>query len=707
MTYVRKNTQWYSWGIKLVLLGGAALAVFGFFVLREAERLDVRSVFMREMDNRYASLERELDLHKEFLLGLKGFFDASEYVSRHEFNEYVNPALPRIEGLQAVEWIPYVSKRERLAFEKKAQASGFPDFIFTQRTEQNRMVPVEERDAYYPVYYVVPLKGNETALGFDLGSSPTRLQTLKQARDLATSVVSPRILLIQKGNQAGVLQLVAVYEGEPTTVDERRKALKGFVLGVHRIGDIVDYSLMKINIEDIGIDFCLVDRTAPEGEGVLYESKSWAGIPQSKDFYFEKELKFGGRKWMYIATPTQEFLRYHKSFKSYGVLASGLIITLLLTLYIRQGSSDLRDTQGTTQAIVASSLHCILMIDSVGKVLLFNPAAEKVFGYSSKEVVGNNVTMLMPDPYRSNHPQFLKNYLGTGLKKIIGIGREVRALKKDNTEFPIFLSVSEIAGAQGGRRFVGMIVDITKRKQDEEMLIKAKDEAESANRTKSEFLNVMSHELRTPLTVILGYLPILMNKDKIPEAQMVAQIASEMDHSGHHLLTLINDLLDISKIEAGALDLDCQSLSISDSVEDVADMFRNKIEEKGLEIECRTIDALVFADQIRIRQVLINLLGNAVKFTDKGKITIEVELGGRTVLVSVTDTGAGIGEEDLMQVFEMFRQADSTASRSAEGTGLGLAITRRLVEMHGGEIYVDSILGEGSTFTFSLPVYNG
>jgi len=708
MTDVHKNTQWYSWGIRLVLFGGAALAVFAFFTLREAEKVDVRSAFMLEMDNRYASLDRELNLHKEFLLGLKGLFDASEHVSRTEFDKYVKPVLPRIGGLQAVEWIPYVSNSEKFAFETEAQNDGFPDFVFTQRAKQKRMVPVKERDAYYPVFYLVPLKGNEAALGFDLGSSSTRLQTLRLARDTETVVASPRITLVQeKGSQAGVLQFVSVYNGNPTTVDERRKDLKGFVLGVHRIGDIVDHSLSKISSEEAGIDFCLVDATAPEGEGKLYNSKSWTGIPESKELYYERRLMFGGRKWKYIATPTEEFVRYHSSFKSYGVLASGLIITLLLALYIRQGSSELRDTQGITRAIVDSSLHCILMIDSNGKVLLFNPAAEKVFGYSNNEVVGNSVTMFMPEPYRSNHSQYLKNYFGTGRKKVIGVGREVVALKKDGTVFPIYLSVSEMIGTRGERRFVGMIVDITKRKQDEEMLIQAKEEAESANRTKSEFLNVMSHELRTPLTVILGYLPILMEKDKVPEAEMVAQIASEMDNSGHHLLTLINDLLDISKIEAGALELDCQPLSVAGSVQDVVDMFRGRIEEKGLAIDFRTIDAMVYADQIRIRQILINLVGNAVKFTDKGQITIEAELGGSKVLISVKDTGAGIGEEDLLQVFEMFRQADSTVSRSAEGTGLGLAITRRLVEMHGGEIYVDSTLGEGSTFTFTLPIHNG
>lgn len=295
MKHIRKKNLWYSWGGILILFGGLLLSVLGFLDLREDEKQQVRTEFIREMDHRYASLDRELNLHKEFLLGLKGLFDASDDVSRTDFDKYVKPVLSRIEGIQAVEWIPFVPRSKKLVFEEEARSDGFTDFVFTQRAEQGQMVPVEERAAYYPVYYLVPLEGNEAAFGFDLGSSATRLQTLKQARDTGEVLVTPRITLVQeKGSQAGVLQFVPVYEGEPKAVGERRLALRGFVLGVHRLGDIVNYSLSKVANEEAGINSCLVDISTPKGEGKLYASKFWTGTPESRDYYYERRIMFAG-----------------------------------------------------------------------------------------------------------------------------------------------------------------------------------------------------------------------------------------------------------------------------------------------------------------------------------------------------------------------------------------------------------------------------
>jgi len=707
LIFSRKKFQWYSPGIVLILLCGFALSLLGYFSFQKDEKEHVRDVFLREMDNRYAALDRALNLHKEFLLGLKGLYDGSEYVSRQEFEKYVSPAIKRIAGLHAVEWIPFVHHDERGMYEQKVRDAGDMGFTFTQRDAQGHMVPASERKSYYPVYYLVPFESNKAAFGFDLGSSSLRLQTLEQARDTGAVLVTPKISLVQeKTRQGGILQLSPVYEGEPENVNTRRETLKGFVLGVHRLEDIVERSLAMIKgKEESQIGFSLIDASAPDGENELYANELWSDDLRKSYYYYERGLSIGGRTWKYIAAPTSGYFQSNSLIRPYSALVIGLIITLLLTSYIRQRLNELSDSRSITQAIIDSALHSMVMIDSIGTVLLFNPAAENVFGYSSSEVVGNNVTMLMPEPFKSNHAQYLTNYLTTGIKKIIGIGREVAAQKKDGRIFPIYLSVSEMERTGEGRRFVGMIVDITKRKQDEAALIEAKEEAETANRTKSEFLNMMSHELRTPLTVILGYLPILTNKDTIPDNAMVAKIAGEMDNSGRHLLTLINDLLDISKIEAGALDLDLQPLSVVDCVTEIVEMFQAKCVEKGLAISSKAEEVAVLADQIRLRQILINLVGNAIKFTDEGAIDIDVQQGGSKIIFNIHDTGIGIAEENIVKIFDVFQQADSTSSRAAEGTGLGLAITRRLVEMHGGEIFLESVEGEGSTFTFTIPVY--
>ncbi len=233
-------------------------------------------------------------------------------------------------------------------------------------------------------------------------------------------------------------------------------------------------------------------------------------------------------------------------------------------------------------------------------------------------------------------------------------------------------------------------------------LVAARDAAEEGNRMKSEFLNMMSHELRTPLTVVLGYLPLLKDAAAMPPPEMIAEMAADMRQAGDHLLHLINDLLDLSKIEAGKMELRRERLELGEIVAGVLNELRREAEAKGLDLVSRVAETAVYGDRTRLRQILINLVGNAVKFTDEGTVSVTSRPLDGGVELEVADTGVGIPEKDLPAIFDRFRQVDSSSTRKAGGTGLGLAITRKLVELHGGTIGVTSRLGEGSVFTFSL-----
>ncbi|MES9905789.1 MAG: ATP-binding protein [Sedimenticola sp.] len=370
-------------------------------------------------------------------------------------------------------------------------------------------------------------------------------------------------------------------------------------------------------------------------------------------------------------------------------------------LYVEGSERELR-----THAILNTAINAIITADSRGIIQLFNPAAEKLFGYRADEVIGQNLKVLMPEPYHSEHDGYLTHYHSTRKPKIIGIGREVVGRRKDDSTFPMELAVGE-AKLGSESLFVGVIQDITLRKAAEEALVQAKEAAEQSNRTKSEFLNMMSHELRTPLTVILGYLPLLKDEDKLPAASMIASIAQDIESSGNHLLTLINDLLDISKIEAGKMALDRQVRSTKEVVHSVITTLRPTADRKGLVLEDRSETSLIFADEVRIKQILINLIGNAIKFTDQGSITVTTCRKDALVTFSVTDTGHGIPGKDLPYIFEKFHQVDSSSTRKAGGTGLGLAITKLLVELHGGSIEVTSRPGEGTEFNFTIPYTEG
>ncbi len=234
----------------------------------------------------------------------------------------------------------------------------------------------------------------------------------------------------------------------------------------------------------------------------------------------------------------------------------------------------------------------------------------------------------------------------------------------------------------------------------------AMEKAEAASRAKSEFLANMSHELRTPLNAIIGFSEELADAENIETLakEEIPEFAGYIYQAGHRLLTLVNNLLDLSKAEAGRLTLEKESFSLKDAYTAIEPILKQQAEVKGLFLRFQGDGAVVFADQQRISQVITNLVGNAIKFTEHGGVTVRISEVENEIRVSVTDTGIGISEEDLPIIFEKFRQADGSSSHQGGGTGLGLAISKNIVEMHGGKIRVESEPENGSTFSFSLPV---
>ncbi len=257
-----------------------------------------------------------------------------------------------------------------------------------------------------------------------------------------------------------------------------------------------------------------------------------------------------------------------------------------------------------------------------------------------------------------------------------------------------------------GGDFAAVYTDITERKRAEADLQTAKDEAERANRAKSQFLANMSHELRTPLNAILGYIELIQDSiyGEVPEK--VREVIGRIDHNGRHLLDQINDVLDLSKIEAGELKISLNDYSMQDIVNGVISNVGSLAAEKNLTLNASVAPDLPtgLGDDRRISQVLLNLVGNAIKFSDEGEVSVRVSASDGEFQVAVTDTGIGISEADQAEILNEFYQADSSSTRAHGGTGLGLAIAKRMVELHGGRLWIESALDEGSTFFFSLPI---
>jgi PAS domain S-box-containing protein len=379
--------------------------------------------------------------------------------------------------------------------------------------------------------------------------------------------------------------------------------------------------------------------------------------------------------------------------------AAVLWVTAFLVLRYRASSRSLEDREQRLRALVSTAVDGVMIIDATGTVQEYNPACERLFGYRAEEVVGKNVKVLMPSPYREEHDQYLRRYRTTGVKRIIGIGREVAGRRKDGTTFPMELSVGE-ARPGGQQVFVGIIRDITARKSAEQLLHLAKEQAESASRAKSLFLANMSHEIRTPMNAVLGYTQLLETDPELPDKYRHPLKAIRV--AGNHLISLIDEILDLSKIEAGAMELNLCDFDLGELTEDISEMFRMRCEQKGLvwKADTRIGKRAVRGDDRKLRQVLINLLGNAVKFTDHGRISLKVEQSGQRYAFSIEDTGPGISAEARERIFEPFQQAEEGEAKG--GTGLGLAITKRQIELMGGNLSLDSTPGEGSCFRFEL-----
>jgi len=368
---------------------------------------------------------------------------------------------------------------------------------------------------------------------------------------------------------------------------------------------------------------------------------------------------------------------------------------------------SLRESEELLRTITSVARDAIIMIDDEDNITFWNNAAEEIFGYKYDEIIGKSChKILAPERFRQAHADAFPRFRETGAGNAIGQTIELWAVRKDGTEFPMELSLSAVQ-LKGRWHAVGVVRDITRRKQQEESLVKAKEAAESASRSKSEFLANMSHEIRTPLNGIIGMTELVLDTDLNPEQRGYLQMVKS---SADALMALINDILDFSKIEAGKLDIRRDPFDLRDVVGDAVHALALRAHEKDIELVSEITpdvpDALL-GDPTRLRQLLINIIGNAIKFTSKGEVHIKVCLeswtkDGVVLHFAVRDTGMGIPKERQSAIFEPFEQADGSTTREYGGTGLGLAISSRLVEMLGGRIWVESRVGRGSTFHFTV-----
>lgn len=376
-----------------------------------------------------------------------------------------------------------------------------------------------------------------------------------------------------------------------------------------------------------------------------------------------------------------------------------------LIAQLRAAEAELKESEEKVLTIGNAALDAVIIIDHNGDIVYWNPAAEKIFGHKEQDVIGYNVhQLIMPEKYRAQFESAWATFISTHQGKLIGKVIEMEGLHANGAIFPVEVALSQVSG-KNNNWLLAYIRDITERKNAQLELIAAKEKAEESNRLKSHFLTNMSHEIRTPMNGILGFLSLLQDIDLSHETR--DKYINIINKSGERLLSTINDIIEMSKIESGHLHTDIEDVNILLIMNDLIDFFQPEIYEKGLKLKTKLIiekdHLFIKTDKHKLEGILTNLIKNAIKFTSSGFIEIGNYLEKDRMIFYVKDTGIGISKENTEQIFERFVQADTSLTRNYEGSGLGLSIAKAYTDSLDGTIWVESDKGVGSTFFISLP----
>jgi signal transduction histidine kinase/CHASE1-domain containing sensor protein len=735
-----------GWLPYVILIGTLLLtSVFSYYTTRASRTKDSLR-FNNEVERTQNDIQNHLQTYIALLDGTSGLFAASNQVNKQEFQAYINQLdlRQRYPGIQGIGFSVRVTSEEIPTLAAKNPQQGWKDFVLRPKLPQ--------RSEYFPILYLEPLdRRNQAAIGYDMFSEPTRRTAMELARDTGLPVASAKVTLVQEideNKQPGFLIYQPIYRSgsQLNTVAQKQNAILGFVYSPFRTTDLFNEILSSQKQPTVDVE--VYDGTQLSSNNLLYRSHfdNPNYIYRVPKFTQTKTFAIAGRSWTILFTSRPELeIDSADRYIPYMVLG-GIILSLILFGMTRSQVRAFYAVQTSNKRLellyrMSSSL---LLQEQSPKFIttLFNQLAEHLqleiyFNYLFDNTTGR-IQLHAYSGVDEHVAQEIK-WLNMGQSVCGTVAQRQQPIIAENID-QYTDAIYEFAGIIGIKayacyplissgQFLGTLGFGTRMRShfnsDELALLQVAselvatalersslitqlqqqtEELRQTSRIKDEFLATLSHELRTPLGAILGWTQLLRTR-KLNETK-AASALEIIERNSKSLSQLIEDILDISKIINGKIRLNVAQVDLKSIVKDAIDTVQLAADAKQIQIKTQLNPVLVWGDANRLQQVIWNLLSNAIKFTPKeGKVEIHLEQASDLIKIQITDNGQGIKPEFLPYVFDRFRQADGSITRSFGGLGLGLAIVRHIVELHGGRVRADSPgEGQGATFTINLPV---